>query len=95
MQLGKIVGTVVSTQKNKSMDGLTLQMVRYLNDSCEPIDTFIVAVDTVGAGVGEIVLVATGSAARMTPVTEGKPVDGTIVAIVDVLESGGKTRYTK
>ena len=95
MQLGKIVGTVVSTQKNKSMEGLTLQMVRFLDDNCEPLDTFIVAADSVGAGVGEIVLVATGSAARLTSVTEGKPVDGTIVAIVDVLESGGKTRYSK
>jgi ethanolamine utilization protein EutN len=95
MQLGKIVGTVVSTQKDKSMEGLTLQMVRFLDDNCEPLDTYMVAVDSVGAGVGEIVLVSTGSAARLTKITEGKPVDGTIVAIVDILESGGKNRYTK
>lgn len=85
MQLGKVVGTIVSTKKDEKMEGLTLQMVRFLNEKSEPQDTMIVAVDSVGAGVGEIVLVATGSAARLTQKTEGKPVEATIVAIVDVI----------
>jgi ethanolamine utilization protein EutN len=95
MQLGKVVGTIVSTRKDEKLEGLTLQMVRFLDDHCQPLDNFIVAVDSVGAGVGEIVLVATGSSARQTKTTEGKPVDGTIMAIVDQMEIGGKTRYTK
>jgi len=52
-------------------------------------------VDAVGAGVGEIVLVAAGSAARQTDITPGKPVDGVIMAIVDVIEIDGKERYVK
>jgi ethanolamine utilization protein EutN len=96
MQLGKIVGTVVSTRKDEKLEGLTLQVVSFIDDHCAPIaNSFIIAVDSVGAGVGEIVLVATGSSARQTKTTEGKPVDGTIMAIVDQLEIGGKTRYTK
>ena len=95
MQLGKIVGTVVSTQKDEKLNGLTLQVVRFVDVDCAPLSNFIIAVDSVGAGVGEIVLVATGSSARQTKMTDGKPVDGTIMAIVDVLEIGGKVRYTK
>ena len=95
MQLGKIVGTVVSTKKDEKLEGLTLHIVRYVDADCQPLNNFIIAVDSVGAGVGEIVLVATGSSARQTKATEGKPVDGTIMAIVDVLEIGGTTRYTK
>lgn len=85
MQLGKVVGTVVSTKKDEKMEGLTLQMVRFLNEKSELLDTMIVAVDSVGAGIGETVLVARGSAARLTKTTDGKPVDNTIVAIVDVI----------
>jgi len=95
MQLGKIVGTVVSTKKDEKLEGLTLHIVRYLDVDCKPLNNFVVAVDSVGAGVGEIVLVAAGSSARQTKVTEGKPVDGIIMAIVDVLDVEGTVRYTK
>ena len=95
MQLGKVVGTVVSTKKDEKLEGLTMQIVRYVDDQCQPINQLVVAIDSVGAGTGELVLVATGSSARQTKVTDGKPVDGTIVAIVDTLEVGGKIRYTK
>jgi len=97
MQLGKIVGTIVSTRKDEKLEGLTLHIVRYVDVDCQPLpnNNFIIAVDSVGAGVGEVVLVATGSSARQTKTTEGKPVDGTIMAIVDVLEMSGTIRYTK
>ena len=95
MKLGKIVGTIVSTQKDEKLEGLVLQMVCFVDDQCQSLNETMVAVDSVGAGVGEIVLVAIGSAARQTKMTEGKPVDGTIVAIVDTLDVGGKVRYSK
>ena len=95
MQLGKIVGTIVSTKKDEKLEGLTMHIVRYVDVDCKPLNNFVVAVDSVGAGIGEIVLVVAGSSARQTKITEGKPVDHTIMSIVDVLEIGGSVRYTK
>ena len=95
MQLGKVVGTVVSTHKDEKLTGLKLQIVEYMRSSGEPTGSIVVAADAVNAGPGEIVLVASGSSARQTPVTEGKPVDCVIMAIVDILEVGGENRYVK
>ncbi len=85
-----MVGTVVSTRKDEKLQGLTLLVVHFMDESGELMKESIVAVDTVGAGVGEVVLVATGSAARLTKATEGKPIDGTIVSIVDAFHIQGK-----
>jgi len=95
MQLGKIIGTVVSTQKDEKLVGLKFHIVQFVDMDIKPVGGFVVAVDSVGAGVGEIVLVASGSSARMTKITEGKPVDTVIMAIVDVLEIDGNERYIK
>lgn len=98
MRLGKVVGTVVSTRKDEKLEGLTMQVVQLMDAAGEATAESLVAVNTVntvGAGVGEMVLVAVGSAARLTAATEGKPVDGTIVSIVDTIEHGGKVRYSK
>ncbi len=95
MQLGKIVGTVVSTQKEKKLEGLTFHVVKNVDYDGKPTGGFVVAVDAMGAGTGEVVLYASGSAARLTPVTEGKPVDAVIMAIVDIIEIDGKIRYVK
>ncbi len=95
MQLGKIIGTVVSSHKEKRLEGLKFFMVNFLDLDLKPAGGSLVAVDGVGAGVGEVVLVASGSSARLTPLTEGKPVDAVIMAIVDVLEIGGRERYIK
>lgn len=95
MQLGKIVGTVVSSHKEAKLEGLKFQLVRFLDLEMRPAGGTVVAVDGVGAGVGEVVLVAAGSSARLTAVTEGKPVDAVIMAIVDVLEIEGQERYSK
>ena len=95
MRLGKVVGTVVSTRKDDKLEGLTLQVVHFMDETGELMADSMVAVDSVGAGVGEVVLVATGSAARLTRATDGKPVDGTIVSIVDSVDLGGKNRYKK
>ena len=90
MRLAKVVGTVVSTRKDEKLQGLTLLIVHFMDETGELMKESIVAVDTVGAGVGEIVLVATGSAARLTKATEGKPIDGTIVSIVDAFHLAEK-----
>ena len=86
MLLGKIVGTVVSTKKDEKLQGLRFQMVAYIEPQGKPTGATVVAVDSVGAGVGETVLVASGSSARLTHVTEGKPVDAIIMAIVDEVD---------
>lgn len=95
MQIGKIVGTVVASRKDEKLVGLKLQIVKYVDADGTPTKNMVVAVDSVGAGVGEIVLVATGSSARQTHTTEGKPADAVIMAIVDILEVDGENRYLK
>ncbi|MCK4608821.1 MAG: EutN/CcmL family microcompartment protein [Gammaproteobacteria bacterium] len=95
MQLGKIVGTVVSTRKDEKLVGLRFHVVKFVDPDGKSTGSFVIAVDSVGAGVGEVVLVAAGSSARQTKTTEGKPVDSVIMAIVDELEIDGKTRYLK
>lgn len=95
MLLGKIVGTVVSTKKDEKLEGLKLQLVKYINLDGTFTGGLVVAVDSVGAGMGEVVLVAAGSSARQTPVTKDKPVDTVIMAIVDILEVEGKEVYVK
>jgi microcompartment protein CcmK/EutM len=95
MLLGKVVGTVVSTRKEEELEGLKLLVVRGLDLEGKPTSTLVVAVDAVGAGVGEVVLYASGSSARQTKVTKDRPVDATIMAIVDQLEVGGSLQYSK
>ncbi len=95
MQLAKIVGTVVSSQKDEKLEGLRFHIVKYIDTDGKPTGSFVVAVDSVGAGEGEIVLVAAGSSARQTDITKDKPVDTVIMAIVDQLEVDGKTVYEK
>ena len=86
MILGKVVGTVWATRKDEQLVGMTLQLVQPVNLDYSLKSGFVVAVDSVGAGVGEIVLVAQGSSARQTAITHNKPVDAVITAIVDKLD---------
>ncbi len=95
MLLGKVVGTVVATRKEPTLEGSKLLVVRGLDLEGKPTATLVVAVDAVGAGVGEWVLYASGSSARQTEMTKDRPVDATIMAIVDELEVGGQTKYVK
>ena len=95
MQLGKIIGTIVSSQKDEKLEGLKFHIVKAVDYDGKPTGGFVVAVDAMGAGVGEIVLTAAGSAARLTPLTKDKPVDAVIMAIVDIVEINGKERYLK
>jgi microcompartment protein CcmK/EutM len=96
MIMGKVVGTVVATQKDSGLDGFKLQIVRSVDiPTLKAGENALVAVDAVGAGTGEIVLCTSGSSARMTPATEDRPVDAVIVAIVDFCEIEGREVYRK
>ena len=95
MTLGKVVGTVVATCKDEKLIGNRLMIVQEVDLDNQLIRQYTVAVDSVGAGIGEIVLTASGSSARYTEATTGKPVDSAIVAIVDTVEINGKIIYQK
>ena len=84
--LGKVIGTVWATRKDDQLVGMKLQIVREVDLDLSFKDRFVVAVDSVGAGAGEVVLVAQGSSARQTALTNNKPVDAVITAIVDKLD---------
>lgn len=86
MILGRVIGTVWSTRKDENLVGAKFLIVRELNLDYSEKSNFIIAVDSVGAGVGEIVLAATGSSARQTTFTKNKPIDAVIMAIVDKLD---------
>ena len=95
MQLGKVVGTVVATQKDPQLEGMKLQVVQSTDLTGALNGKQVVAVDSVGAGIGELVLYASGSSARQTETTHNRPVDAVIMAIVDNVEVGGETLYRK
>lgn len=95
MILAEVVGTVVSTRKDSNLLGLKLLLTREVDSHMKPTGNWVVAADAVGAGYGELVLVAAGSSARLTEVTKEKPVDAVICGIVDAIESLGRTIYNK
>lgn len=86
MLLGKVIGTVWSTRKDEKLVGAKFLIVKQLDLNYKLKNDFVVAVDSVGAGVGEVVLYASGSSARQTTLTKDKPVDAVIMAIVDKLD---------
>ncbi len=90
MKLGRIVGTVVSTRKDSSLESLKLLVVENVTTQLEAEGGYVVAVDSVGAGLGEVILYATGSSARQTAVTRDRPVDAVIMAIVDSFDVDGR-----
>ena len=95
MNLAKVLGRVVATRKEESIVGLKLLMLGAAGPDGELTGVSVVAVDAVGAGEGEYVLYASGSSARQTVETDGKPVDAVIMAIVDSWDIDGEDRYRK
>jgi len=85
MRLGRVVGTVVSTRKDPRLTGFKLLVVATLTPRLEPDGGYEVAVDTVQAGFKEVVILCTGSSARMTERTKDAPLDAAIVGIVDTV----------
>jgi microcompartment protein CcmK/EutM len=93
--LGRVAGTLVASRKESSMEGLKFLVVRNLDPDNNETGGFVVAADAVGAGVGEVVMVATGSSARQTEMTRDRPCDAVIMAIVDMWEVGGEEKFHK
>jgi ethanolamine utilization protein EutN/carbon dioxide concentrating mechanism protein CcmL len=96
MQIAKVIGTVVSTNKSEKLHGLKLLLTRTID-----LDTFqekgapVVSIDAVGAGEGEIVMTVGGSSSRQTAITENKPADSTIIAIIDYIDMNQKRIFDK
>jgi len=95
MNVGKVVGSVVASRKDPKLEGLKLLMVQNTDLTGSAKGSMVVAVDSVGAGIGEVVLYCGGSSARQTDITSNKPVDHVIMAIVDEIEAGGETTFRK
>lgn len=96
MQLAKVIGSMVSTRKSSRLEGLKLLVAIPIDmDTFEEKGSPFITVDTVGAGEGEIVMWAGGSSSRQTELTTGKPVDSSIVGIVDCVDVLGKRVFTK
>ncbi len=95
MLLGRVVGTVVASRKEATLEGLKFLILKQLDAEATETGGYRVAADAVGAGVGDVVLYATGSSARQTEMTDKRPCDGVVMAIVDTLEVGGKVTYDK
>lgn len=95
MLLGRVVGTLVASRKEERLRGSKLLVVRELGVDGQDKTGYVVAVDAVGAGVGEVVLYASGSSARQTELTHERPVDAVIMAIVDSWEVGDAEVYRK
>jgi microcompartment protein CcmK/EutM len=96
MTLARVKGTVVSTHKPSSMEGMRFLLL----EKIDPVTLagkgdYVVGIDGVGANAGEVVFYVTGSSARMTDVTKGKPADATIIAVVDTIEKDGNLTYQK
>ncbi|NWG16950.1 MAG: EutN/CcmL family microcompartment protein [Chloroflexi bacterium] len=95
MFIGEVIGTVVATRKTDNMQSLPLRLVRRLATNNAPTAGYVVAVDVVGADEGERVLIASGSSARQTHLTDARPVDAIIMAIVDHWQVDNRTIYSK
>lgn len=95
MLLVQIVGTVVSTHKDPKLNGLKLLVGKEIELDGKLTERYHVAVDTVGVGSGEVVILVRGSSARMTETTDKKPVDTAIIAVVDEIEVAGKIIWKK
>ena len=95
MLIAKVIGTTVSTVKDEKLTGRKLLVVRQTDEYGEVVGKPFVAIDTVDAGVGDLVLTAAGSSARQTSITKDTPVDAVIMAMIDSLEVDGKVTFRK
>ncbi len=95
MLLARVAGTVVASRKEPRIGGSKMLLLATIDVDGTETGGHVVAVDSVGAGVGEVVLYATGSSARQTELTHERPVDAVVMAIVDTWEVGGEVRYRK
>jgi microcompartment protein CcmK/EutM len=90
LTLGKVIGTVWATRKDENLVGLKFMVVKHIDLDYKEKEQFIIAVDSVQAGIGDTVLVTTGSSARQTELTKNKSIDAVIMAVVDKLDISKK-----
>lgn len=96
MQIGRVVGTVVSTSKSEKLEGLKMLLVKPIDlETFQEKGSVVVAFDAVGAGEGEVVMIVSGSSSRQTGLTENKPSDTAIIAIIDYIDLGNKRIFSK
>ncbi len=95
MLLARVTGSVVATRKEPELEGIKFLLVENTDPLGNGKGSFVVAADAVGAGLGDLVLYATGSSARQTSLTRDRPCDATIMAIVDLIEERGSFQYRK
>lgn len=95
MLIARVIGTTVSTIKDDKLTGRKLLIVQQTDETGSPTGKPFVAIDTVDAGIGDLVLTAAGSSARQTAVTKDSPVDAVIMAVIDSLEVDGKVVFRK
>lgn len=95
MLIARVIGTTVSTIKDEKLVSRKLLIVRQTDETGSPIGKPFVAVDTVDAGEGDLVLTAAGSSARQTAITKDTPVDAVIMAVIDSLEVDGQVVFRK
>ena len=96
MQIGRVVGTVVSTSKSEKLEGLKMLLVKPIDlETFQEKGSVVVAFDAVGAGEGEVVMIVSGSSSRQTELTANKPSDTAIIAIIDYIDLGNKRIFSK
>lgn len=95
MIIGEVVGSVVATQKDEKLRDLKMLVVRELDELGRRTAKYVVAIDSVGAGTGDRVLFCTGSSARQTKLTDGRPADAVIMAIIDSWDVDGNMIYAE
>ncbi|MCD8151910.1 MAG: EutN/CcmL family microcompartment protein [Clostridiales bacterium] len=96
MQIGRVVGTVVSTSKSEKINGLKMLLVKPIDiETFEEKGNIVVAFDAVGAGEGEVVMIVSGSSSRQTALTDNKPSDTAIIAIIDYIDLHNERIFSK
>ncbi|CAG0951765.1 Ethanolamine utilization protein EutN [Anaerolineales bacterium] len=95
MRIAKVVGVAVATVKDRRLEGGKCLLVAATDSTGKELGTPFVAVDMMGAGEGELVMIAEGSSARVATKDTSSPVDAVIVGILDSLQHNGKMTYTK
>jgi len=95
MQIARVLGTIVSTQKEPSLTGVKFLLLQILDQEGQPLLKYEVAADSIGAGTDEWVLVSRGSAARQIPRGEQRPVDAAVIAIIDSINVSDRLIYSK
>ena len=95
MILGMVAGTVVCDTKCDTLPKAKYLMIQRCNQAGVPKEDYLVALDDMGAGTGEMVLISQGSSARQTEITDKKPIDAVVVGIVDLIDEQGQIVFKK